>query len=419
MKLNICALLFLHYRPHVNLPVYPVIEIGAYVRRFGHNVTWFIWGEDSRRVQSFDRDGIRVYATPERNFLPANFPLAPILNLIPNTIGRLYYVVKLVKKDRYDLILVTDFVFDGLAAAYMKRRYKIPFVFQLQNPLEQVREEYEIYRPRPLFLYRLAARFFEFAGRWMLKEADLVLPISESLKQELIKQGVPEQKILACPSGVDTALFCDRDGKAVRRRYGLGELPVIVYIGTLIKPRRLDVLVKAFASVVRRRKVKLLVVGSGNDESNLKKLAGELGVAADIVFTGQVPQTDVPDFIAAADVGVVPVAPTSFYKLSSSIKLVEYMAMARPVVANEEIPEQKTVIAASGAGVLVPFTPEDFARAILELLDNPQAAFEMGQRGRRWVVEHRSYEVLARRLEARFRELAGGGKSENRFPDLF
>jgi len=84
---------------------------------------------------------------------------------------------------------------------------------------------------------------------------------------------------------------------------------------------------------------------------------------------------------------------------------VEYMAMAKPVVVNEEIPEHKTVVEESGGGILVSFTPEAFADAIIELVDNPERATEMGHRGREWVVQNRNYEIMARQLEQRLLEL--------------
>ncbi len=79
--------------------------------------------------------------------------------------------------------------------------------------------------------------------------------------------------------------------------------------------------------------------------------------------------------------------------------MLEYMAMAKPVVANEEIPDQKEVMGASGGGILVRFDAESFAEAIIKLLDNPGRAEEMGRRGRDWVLENRSYDVIASELE--------------------
>jgi len=83
------------------------------------------------------------------------------------------------------------------------------------------------------------------------------------------------------------------------------------------------------------------------------------------------------------------------------------MAGGKPVVANEEILDQKEVLKQSGGGILVPYTPEAFADAIIELVDNPEKAAEIGRRGREWVVKNRSYEHLARQLEERYFILIG------------
>ena len=147
------------------------------------------------------------------------------------------------------------------------------------------------------------------------------------------------------------------------------------------------------------------MVGDGNDKSNLERLVKDLGIKDDVVFTGQVYFHEVPNFIAAADIWVSPIPPLDFFKLSSPIKMFEYMAMGKPVVANEEIPEQKEVIQESGGGDLVKFENNAFTEGIIKLLDNPGMAEEMGKKGKEWVERNRSYDVLAHQLEKRYFEL--------------
>ena len=84
-----------------------------------------------------------------------------------------------------------------------------------------------------------------------------------------------------------------------------------------------------------------------------------------------------------------------------SVKIFEYMAMAKPVVANEEIFEHKEVLEQSGGGLLVAYAKEQFAEAILKLLNNTKMARQMGKMGRYWVNNNRTYEILARNLEKR------------------
>jgi glycosyltransferase involved in cell wall biosynthesis len=198
---------------------------------------------------------------------------------------------------------------------------------------------------------------------------------------------------------VDPSFFLNENIGNVRQKYSLGDSKLIVYVGTLDKARCLHVLIQAFSRVKQERRSKLLIVGDGTDRENLERLAHESGMEDDVVFTGWVPESDLVQCIATADLGVSPVPPLSFYKVSSPIKVLEYLAMAKPVVASEEILEHKEILEQSGGGILVPFTPEAFAKAIIYLLDNPQQAAEMGRRGREWVKKNRSYETLGRLLE--------------------
>ncbi|MGA8849158.1 MAG: glycosyltransferase family 4 protein [Dehalococcoidia bacterium] len=389
-----------------NMQVYPQIGICGYLANFGHQVSWVIWSDGKQQIQPFFLNGVRIYATPEIHYFPTSFLLGKILNKIPTTIKRTRYILKIFKEGNYNLILVTDDVFDSLVAAYIKRRHKVPFVFELSNPLEQMWENYKIELKKPRVLYYVIASVNKFLANRLLREADLILPISKWLKEHLARQGIPETKMMPCPSGVDIQAFRDKDGKGLREKYGLDNLKVIIYVGTLGKTRNLELLIRAFWEV-RKEKAnsKLLVVGEGSDEDNLKGLAKELGIETDVIFTGQVPQAEVPNFIAVSDIGVSPVPPFYFYKLSSPIKIFEYMAMGKAVVANEEIPEHKEVLEESGGGILVPFTPEAFASAVIQLLDNPEQAAEMGKRGREWVLKNRGYELLARKLEKRLFEV--------------
>jgi glycosyltransferase involved in cell wall biosynthesis len=404
-RLNVCMLLPVP-RYGENMRVSPQIGICSYLTNFGHQVSWVIWSDGKQKVQPFSPGDVRIYATPEIHYLPRRFLLGRILNKIPNTIKRTRYILKIFKEGNYNLIFVRDDVFDGLLAAYIKGRHKVPFVLQLSNPLEQTWEHYKTEPKKYRVLYYVIDRFSRFLANRLLREADLILPISKWLKDHLARQGIPEMKIMPCPSGVDIQAFCDKDAKGLHEKYGLDNLKVIIYIGTLDKLRYLSVLIHAFSKVRAERKhVKLLMVGEGKDEEKLKKLTNELGIEADVMFTGQVPQAEVPNFIAASDIGVSPVPPLSFFKLSSPIKMFEYMAMGKPVVANEEIPEHKEVLEGSGGGILVPFTAEAFASAIIQLLDNPEQAAEMGQQGKEWVLENRTYEILARQVEKRFLHL--------------
>lgn len=403
MKLNICMLLPLRYGP--NMRINPQIGIASYLTRFGHSATWVIESDIHRSTQRFLLNGIDVYTVPYIHYLSEYSLFGKIVNLTLSTFRRIYLILKIFKtrEDCYDLIFVREEVFMRLLAFYIKQRYKIPFVYEIVNPSRQEWEGGKIEAKKPRILYYLIAKFNALTGIFIMKKANLVLPTTKWFAEELVKKGISRSKLLPYPNGVDIESFLNKDGKAVREKYRLADSKVVIYLGTMDKARYLGLLIMAFGKVkMRMGDVKLLMVGDGSDRENLERLTEALGIRDDVIFTGQVAQSEVPNYIAAADVGVSPIPPLSFYKVSSPIKMLEYMALGKPVVANEEIPEQEEIIRESGGGILVKFEEESFANGIIKLLDNPDKAREMGKNGCEWIMKNRTYEILARRLEEKY-----------------
>jgi glycosyltransferase involved in cell wall biosynthesis len=152
----------------------------------------------------------------------------------------------------------------------------------------------------------------------------------------------------------------------------------------------------------------LYFVGGENqaDIDFLRDEARRLGLADRIVFTGQLSREQAFAYVRAADVCLSPIPPSPIFDVASPTKLVEYMALAKPVVANEH-PEQTQVIAASGGGLIVPWAAERFASAVVELLQDPRRAMEMGRKGREYVERHRNYATIAEQVEGVYRSRLG------------
>jgi len=395
----------LRYKPGVL--VYPRMQILGHLAHFGHHITWVISSEKDCYVEVPQITGIRVCAVSYPPNFPRKSPLVNVAIQICHSIKRMKLILKLFREEQYDLLLVRDHpltLLDGILAAYfIRRRYRIPFVFELPNPFEQ---RWQYTRIRKEFLYYLLARISAFVTRRLVYTADLIMPISDTLKKHLAEQGVSESRIMTLPGGTDTKIFSAQDGREIKEKFKLDNCWVIVYVGAMEKVRNLEVLIHALHKLKpQTANMRLLMVGDGDGRSNLEKLAEILGIKECVIFSGRVLQAQVPEFIAASDIGISPVPPFPFYRFSSPIKLFEYMAMAKPVIANDEILEHQNVLEKSGGGILVPFTPEAFANAMIELLNDPEQATEMGRRGRDWVTKNRSYEVLARQVEERYFEL--------------
>jgi len=185
----------------------------------------------------------------------------------------------------------------------------------------------------------------------------------------------------------------------------------------MARSRRLEFILDAMVDVQRRTPdVCLLMVGSGDsaeDVDQLKRMSERNGLRH-AIFTGPVERARIPAFIRAANVVVSPINPVPLFLWSSPTKLVETLAMARPLVANDT-PEQKQVLTESGGGLCVPYNQRAFADAITWLLQHPREAAEMGKKGRHYVERERSLDAQADQLEGLYRRLIAEARDRRRF----
>jgi glycosyltransferase involved in cell wall biosynthesis len=308
-----------------------------------------------------------------------------------------------VRRGGYDAVEVKDKFLAGIFAMIAARLNRIKFIYWLSYPypehyLHCARDGSARYP----WLYVLRGLSFKWLlYRLLLPAADHVFVQSEQMLRDVAAQGIPADKMTAVPMGVDAALSAAAD-LSLRRTLLPPGAPCVLYLGTLDKVRRLDFLIRSFAQVREALpEARLYLVGGGvdpSDEHLLESEVARLSLGAAVVFVGRLPQTEALRYVQEADVCVSPFHPTPVLRSTSPTKLVEYMAMGKPVVANDH-PEQKRVIDESGAGRCVPYEESAFARAIVELLEDPEAARLMGRRGRAYVLERRSYSVIADQVE--------------------
>lgn len=255
---------------------------------------------------------------------------------------------------------------------------------------------------RFFLLYKLVCRF-----------ADHVFVQSQRMKEDIHRYGVPLPRMTPVPMGVSARMT---DWIAV---HPVSIVPMrIVYLGTLASVRRLDMLLDAFV-LVRQKfpKAQLMFVGDGDHPSERQGLVQkaisvglevEDGVAgspgASVVFTGFVPMEEAWALTASAAVCVSPFYPTPVLLSTSPTKLVEYLALGRPVVCNVH-PEQSKIIKDSGAGLCVAWSADAFANAISGMLLNPAHAEACASLGPAWVKANRTYPMIAKQVWAQYTDL--------------
>jgi len=223
--------------------------------------------------------------------------------------------------------------------------------------------------------------------RFTLKRAAGVVTVSPLLQEALTRRyGYPKDRIEVVPNGVDPERFKPGNREAARAKLGLPpHRPIVVCVGGFFTHHALD----------------FLIAGAAKAGALLVLVGKEGPSGGDILHAGRVPHDQVPDYIVAADLcAYVLRAPHREFGFSP-LKVFEYMACARAVVAATDQEEIRTFIN-SGAGVATDLSVDAFAGALSSLLREPEECRKAGVRAREIVAERftwaRSVEGVERAL---------------------
>jgi glycosyltransferase involved in cell wall biosynthesis len=247
-------------------------------------------------------------------------------------------------------------------------------------------------------------------GGSSLDAADRVIVHTRNELGLMAGLGVDEDKVRVIPAGVDLASFTPRpDGKVFRDALGI-DGPFILYAGRIAVNKGLDHLIQAFARI-RRREVqnmdgmeglKLILVGEDHGlKSSLEKVAEKEGVADHVVFTGHIESERI--FRSAYGACELLALPSDYEAFG--LVLVEAMACGKPCVATRVggIPE---VVDEGRTGLIVDYGDiQGLARALTDVLADPEKAKAMGAAGRKRVEERFTWEIVTEQIEKVYREV--------------
>lgn len=242
-------------------------------------------------------------------------------------------------------------------------------------------------------------RFKHLLTRLALKRCDRIVVLTEGLQTLLQERyGVPLERIAVIPSGTDVQRFVARDAMASRLELGLlPNQPYVGFVGSFYRYQGLACLLDAMM-LVRRvcPSAELLLVGDGEAIEELKQQVKEMRLDGAVTWVGRVAYWEVPTWIGAMSVCVAPFRGDRGE--TSPVKLFDYLACHRPVVAGA-IPSVASIFTPdSGVQLVQPDDPRPLADAILALLNDPDRCARLGRQGRRFVEERFSWTVIAGQL---------------------
>ncbi|QIN82493.1 glycosyltransferase [Rubrobacter tropicus] len=291
-----------------------------------------------------------------------------------------------------------DFIYEraslyATAGASLARALDVPLILELNSPIAVEQTTY-----RATGLGELASR----AERWTVTRADAVLTVSELLKDYAVSLGAEPGRVHVVPNGVDAGRFYPGGPeRGLRERWGLGEGPVLGFVGGLRPWHGVEVLPALLERLKRAHPdARLVVAGDGPLRKELERDAGERGMRESVVFTGSLPHEDVAPLIRLFDVALAPYPRPDHDFYFSPLKLFEYMACGVPVVAAAlgQIPE---VVRDGETGLLYPPDDRDaLASACDRLLSDPDLRRRIGSAAAKEVHNRYTWDKNAERVAA-------------------
>lgn len=229
-----------------------------------------------------------------------------------------------------------------------------------------------------------AVRLYHYLLNWITSRlfCAQVIAVSESVRKEIIKQGVALNKIAIIYNGIDLDnLSCNKGSVEIRREFGLKENQRIIgEVARLCKSKGQDILIKAAQKVIRNNPdTVFMIVGedlerTGGYKKELEDLAGDLGLKQNIIFTGY--RRDIMDLMNIFDIFVLPSLEEGL-----SVAILEAMAAKKAVIAASVGGNPEIVIDGRTGTLVEPQSPDKLAKAIIYHLENPGISKIMGEQG--------------------------------------
>jgi phosphatidylinositol alpha-1,6-mannosyltransferase len=242
-------------------------------------------------------------------------------------------------------------------------------------------------------------------GSSVLRRARRIIANSHHTQHLLMTDwGVPSEKVVVMHPGVDTARFKPAPpSRAVRERLGWGNRRVVLTVGTLQKRKGQDMLIRALPEIRRQcPDVLYSIAGEGREREYLDRLVEEHGVTDLVQFRGVPRDEELIECYQQCDLFALPNRQVDWDLEGFGIVFLEAQACGRPVIAGKSGGAPETLRPSVTGEVVECDAPDDLARIVSELLNDPERRARMGTEGRRWIEERFSWDVLSRQAEELF-----------------
>lgn len=291
-------------------------------------------------------------------------------------------------KEKPDIIHAHSPVLNAIAATRVSKALNIPVIYEIRAFWEDAAVDHGTYGMNSL-RYRIVRNLETYVCRKVQK----VLTICEGLKNDLLNRGISSDKIEIIPNAIDAENFVpvDPDQEYIEK-YKLQNSLVVGFIGSFYHYEGLDLLLEATSDLLKSLPaLKILLVGGGPMEKELRRQTKKLCLQNNVIFTGRLSHEIIPNIYSVLDILVFPRKLMRLTDIVTPLKPLEAMLMKKVVVASD-VGGHKELIRDGETGFLFKADDvNDLMKIINILKSNPQRYEKIVQNAYQWVISERSW----------------------------
>ena len=345
-------------------------------------------------------DGLHFYRTRSSGGLLSRLPLLNQIDVVSSLAKRLDQVIE---KEKPDILHAHSPSLNGLAALKAGKKHGIPVVYECRAFWEDAAVDHGTSTEGGL-RYRITKTL----ETRVFRQADAVTTICRGLKNDIIGRGIASHKVTVIPNAVDLEKFTIDKEKdvALEEKLGLKDKTVLGFIGSFYAYEGLILLVRSLPKILEQEPAtRLLLVGGGPQEEQIRQEVNKLGLQESVIFTGRVAHEQVGLYYDLVDIFVYPRLHMRLTDLVTPLKPLEAMAQGKLVMASD-VGGHKELIEDGKNGRLFPAGNSDaLAETALNILSHKDDWQRYKDQGRAYVEQERNWPVSVARYEQVYERL--------------
>jgi len=349
-------------------------------------------------------DGLKFYRSAP---ISAGVSHIPLFNQLANIAPMVKRLLEVIEIEKPDIIHAHSPALNGLAALKAGRKAGLPVVYEIRAFWEDAAVDHGTCKENDL-RYRLTRKM----ETHVVKHADAVTTICQGLKEDLISRNFPESKFTVIPNAVNIEQFeiikqADKDANAgLAEKLKLTNHQVLGFLGSFYAYEGLDLAIAALPAILEvNPNTRLLLVGGGPQEQNLKHQVTLLGLEDKVIFTGRVPHSEVGKYYSLVDLLIYPRKTMRLTDLVTPLKPLEAMAQGKVCLASDVGGHKELINEGQNGFLFEAGNTKALAKKISKLLSMTEQWQYIVVNGRNYVEVERNWSVSVGKYVPLYKEL--------------